>query len=183
MAQVVRSSAGHCLGRKETKHLRERERHSFFNSTLSSHVHFLSPLLLGMYSLVGKCPPLCCSLKTKNGNRRKNPFITWYSAIHRPKTGEIKAPACSRNKEGFIDRAASRQAHSRHSNLYAFPFLCFQNILVRGEKKNFFFNSRRGKSRLNGFEWSESHIHILERNPQVHCPCPHKQGGLEKVGC
>lgn len=136
MARVVRSSVGHWGGKKLSISERERER-QFLQLSLPSHVHFLSHLLLGMYSLVWKYPPLCCSLKTKNGNRRKNPFITWYSAIHRPKTGEIKAPACSRNKEGFIDHAASRQAHSGHAYLCAFSF--FSKTFYSGKKKNFFF--------------------------------------------
>lgn len=150
MARVVRSSVGHWEGKKLS--ISERET-KFLQLSPPSHVHFLSHLLLGMYSLVWKCPPLCCSLKTKNGNRRKNPFITWYSAIHRPKTGEIKAPACSRNKDGFIDHAASRQALSRHSYLCAFSFLFFPKHFSQ-EKKIFFFLF---KERKNQTEW----IHMV----------------------
>lgn len=149
MARVVRSSVGHCLGRKETTHLRERET-QFLQLDCVLSCSLPQPLLLGMFSLVWKCPPLCCSLKTKNGNRRKSPFITWYSATHRPKTGEIKAPACSRNKEGFIDRAASRQAHSRHSKLCAFSFLFFSKYSSQGKKNFFFF---KFKERKNQTEW------------------------------
>lgn len=179
MARVVRSSVGHWEGKKLS--ISERET-KFLQLSPPSHVHFLSHLLLGMYSLVWKCPPLCCSLKTKNGNRRKNPFITWYSAIHRPKTGRSKPQLVAGIKTDSLTMLQAGR-HSADTPTYVpFLFFFFQNILVR--KKNFFFfYSRRGKIRLNGFTWCESHIHILERTPQAQCPCPHKQGSLEKVGC
>ena len=150
MARVVRSSVGHWGGKKLS--ISERERRSFFNCLCPPMFTSSATCFWECTRWSGNAPPLCCSLKTKNGNRRKNPFITWYSAIHRPKTGEIKAPACSRNKEGFIDHAASRQAHSGHAYLCAFSFLFFPKHF--SQEKNFFFLF---KERKNQTEW----IHMV----------------------
>ena len=92
------------------------------------------PLASGNVLTSLEIPPLCCSLKTKNGNTRKTLSLPGTVLHTDTRQGEIKAGFVAANKEGFIDSAANRQAHSRQTNLGLFFFFFFSKY-SRQEKK------------------------------------------------
>lgn len=110
------------------------------------------PLASGNVLTRLEIPPLCCSLKTKNGNTRKILSLPGTVLHMDTRRGEIKAGFVVANKEGFIDSAANRLTHSRQTNLGLFFSFLFSKYSRKEKKK---FDSVRGKINqgLNGFQW------------------------------
>ena len=92
MARVVRSSVGHCLGRKETKHLRERETQFLqLDSVLACSLP--QPLASGNVLAGLEMPPSLLFLENKEWKQKKKSFHYLVQCYTQTQDGGDQSPS------------------------------------------------------------------------------------------